>query len=125
MPRAKNLPAAKRRKKKLLREAKGFFGMRSNVITVAKHHIDKARQYAYRDRRVKKREFRSLWIIRINAAARENGTTYSRLIGAFAKSGITINRKLLADLAYHNPEVFTALVKQSGVETVAKAKATA
>src|SRR3954468_17093078 len=124
MPRAKNLPAAKRRKKKLLQEAKGFFGMRSNVLTVAKHHIDKARQYAFRDRRVKKREFRSLWIIRINAAARENGTTYSRLIGAFAKSGITINRKILADIAYHNPEIFASLVKSSGVEPkVAKAKA--
>ena len=115
MPRAKNLPAAKRRKKKVLDAAKGFWGMRGNVITVAKHHVDKGRQFAFRDRRVKKREIRSLWIVRINAAARENGTTYSRLIGAFAKSGITINRKLLADLAYHNPDVFAALVKQSGV----------
>ena len=123
MPRSKNLVAAKRRKKKLLQESKGFFGMRSNVLTVAKHHIDKARQYAFRDRRVKKREFRSLWIIRINAAARENGTSYSKLMGAFAKSGITINRKLLADLAYHSPEVFTALVQQSGVQTKAKANA--
>ncbi len=113
MPRAKNLPAAKRRKKKVLQASKGFWGMRGNVITVAKHHVDKARQFAFRDRRVKKREIRSLWIVRINAAARENGTTYSRLIGAFAKSGIMINRKLLADLAYHHPEVFTALVKQS------------
>ena len=89
--------------------------MRGNVLTVAKHHVDKARQFAFRDRRVKKREFRELWIVRINAAARENGTTYSRLIGAFAKSGIEINRKLLADLAYHNPEIFTQLVKKSGL----------
>src|SRR5258708_31772342 len=111
MPRATNHPASKHRRKKILKAAKGFFGMRSNVLTVAKHHVDKARQYAYRDRRVRKREFRALWIVRINAAARENGTTYSRLIGGFAKSGITINRKLLADLAVRNPEAFTALVK--------------
>ena len=89
--------------------------MRGNVYTVAKHHVDKARQFAFRDRRVRKREFRELWIVRINAAARENGTTYSRLMGAFAKSGIEINRKLLADLAYHNPEVFSQLVKKSGL----------
>ncbi len=114
MPRAKNLPAAKHRKKKLLKEAKGFWGMRSNVLTVAKHHIDKARQYAFRDRRVRKRDFRSLWIIRINAAARLNGTTYSRLMGAFHKTGITINRKVLADLAYHQPDAFAALVNLSG-----------
>lgn len=113
MPRAKNLPQAKRRRKKVLAEAKGFWGMRGNVLTVAKHHVDKARQYAYRDRRVRKRDFRSLWIVRINAAARENGTTYSRLMGAFAKQGITLNRKLLADIAYHNPEVFAQLVKQA------------
>jgi large subunit ribosomal protein L20 len=112
--RAKNLPAAKRRKKKVFEASKGFWGMRGNVLTVAKHHVDKARQFAYRDRRVRKREFRSLWIVRINAAARENGTTYSRLIGAFAKSGIEINRKLLADIAYHHPEVFTQLVKKAG-----------
>lgn len=111
--RAKNLPQAKRRRKKVLEASKGYWGMRGNVLTVAKHHVDKARQFAFRDRRVKKREFRELWIVRINAAARENGTTYSRLMGAFAKSGITINRKLLADIAYHNPEVFAKLVKQS------------
>lgn len=111
MPRAKNLPAARHRKKKLLKAAKGFFGMRGNVLTVAKHHVDKARQYSYRDRRNRKREFRSLWIVRINAAARENGISYSKLMGALAKSGITINRKLLADLAVRNPEAFTAVVK--------------
>jgi large subunit ribosomal protein L20 len=116
MPRAKNLPAAKHRKKKLLKASKGFFGMRGNVLTVAKHHIDKARQYSYRDRRARKREFRALWIIRINAAARENGTTYSRLIGGFGKNGITINRKLLADIAVRNPEAFTALVKAASVK---------
>lgn len=110
MPRATNHPASKHRRKKILKAAKGFFGMRSNVLTVAKHHVDKARQYAYRDRRVRKREFRALWIVRINAAARENGTTYSRLIGAFTKNGITINRKILADLAVRNPDAFTALV---------------
>ncbi|MBS1903562.1 MAG: 50S ribosomal protein L20 [Bacteroidetes bacterium] len=111
MPRAKNLPAARHRKKKLLKAAKGFFGMRGNVLTVAKHHVDKARQYSYRDRRNRKREFRSLWIVRINAAARENGISYSKLMGGLAKSGITINRKLLADLAVRNPEAFTAVVK--------------
>ena len=114
--RAKNLPAAKRRKKKVFEASKGFWGMRGNVLTVAKHHVDKARQFAYRDRRVRKREFRSLWIVRINAAARENGTTYSRLMGAFAQSGTEINRKLLADLAYNHPEVFTQLVKQAKVK---------
>lgn len=117
MPRAKNLPAAKRRKKKVFEAAKGFFGMRSNVLTVAKHHVDKARQYAFRDRRAKKRDFRSLWIIRINAAARENGTTYSQLMGAFAKTGITVNRKMLADLAVTSPQAFAELVKASGVQT--------
>lgn len=111
MPRAKNLPAARHRKKKVFKAAKGFFGMRSNVLTVAKHHVDKARQYAYRDRRARKRLFRSLWITRINAAARMNGISYSKLIGALGKSGITINRKLLADIAVRNPEAFTAVVK--------------
>ncbi len=120
MPRSKNLPQAHRRRKKTLAAAKGFWGMRGNVLTVAKHHVDKARQYSFRDRRARKREFRSLWIIRINAAARENGTTYSRLIGAFAKSGITINRRVLADLAYSSPDAFAQLVKLSGA---AKAKA--
>ena len=90
--------------------------MRGNVLTVAKHHIDKARQYAYRDRRARRREFRALWIVRINAAARVNGTSYSRLMGAFAKSGITINRKLLADMAVRNADAFAALVKASGVK---------
>ncbi|HYM20186.1 MAG TPA: 50S ribosomal protein L20 [Candidatus Kapabacteria bacterium] len=111
MPRAKNLPAARHRKKKILKAAKGFFGMRSNVYTVAAHHVDKARLYAYRDRRNRKREFRELWIVRINAGARANGTTYSRLIGGLAKSGIMINRKLLADLAVRNPDAFAAIVK--------------
>ncbi|MDP4199608.1 MAG: 50S ribosomal protein L20 [Bacteroidota bacterium] len=112
MPRAKNLPAAKHRRKKLLEASKGFFGMAGNVHTVAKSRIDKARQFAYRDRRVRKRDFRSLWIVRINAAARENGTTYSRLMGALAKKGITLNRKMLADIAYHHSDVFAQLVKQ-------------
>ena len=111
MPRAKNLPAARARKKKVFKAAKGFFGMRSNVYTVAAHHVDKARLYAYRDRRNRKREFRSLWIVRINAAARLNGVSYSKLIGMLAKSGIMINRKLLADLAVRNPDAFTAVVK--------------
>jgi large subunit ribosomal protein L20 len=111
MPRATNLVASHRRRKKTLKAAKGFWGMRGNVLTVAKHHLDKSRQYQYRDRRARRREFRSLWIVRINAAARLNGTTYSKLIGAFGKSGITINRKLLADMAVRSPEAFTQLVK--------------
>lgn len=114
MPRSVNLVAARARRKKTLRAARGFWGMRSNVLTVAKHHVDKARQYAYRDRRVRRREFRALWIVRINAAARLNGTTYSKLMGAFHKSGITLNRKILADIAVRNPEAFTALVKAAG-----------
>ena len=113
MPRAKNLPQAKRRRKKLLEASKGYFGMAGNVHSVAKSKVDKGRQYAYRDRRAKKREFRSLWIVRINAAARENGMSYSKLMGAFAKSGIAINRKLLADIAYHHSDVFAQLVKQA------------
>lgn len=113
MPRAKNLPQAKRRRKKLLEASKGYFGMAGNVHTVAKSKIDKGRQYAYRDRRNKKREIRSLWIVRINAAARENGMSYSKLMGALAKSGIAINRKLLADLAYHHSDVFAQIVKQA------------
>jgi large subunit ribosomal protein L20 len=111
MARSTNLVASRRRRKKVLKAAKGFWGMRGNVLTVAKHHVDKSRQYAYRDRRVRRREFRSLWIVRINAAARENGTTYSKLMGAFAKKGITLNRKMLADMAVHHPESFTQLVQ--------------
>ncbi len=111
MPRSVNHVASKQRRKKILKLAKGYWGARSKVYTVAKHHVEKGLQYAYRDRKAKKREFRSLWIIRINAAARQNGTTYSRLIDALNKKGILINRKILANLAVENPQAFSEIVK--------------
>ncbi|MEK7263710.1 MAG: 50S ribosomal protein L20 [Bacteroidota bacterium] len=111
MPRSQNKVASHRRRKKILEQAKGYWGRRSKLITVAKHSIDKGLQYAYRDRRTKKREYRTLWIARINAAARINGTTYSRLIDALHKHAIEINRKLLAELAATQPEAFAAICK--------------
>ena len=111
MPRSQNKVASHRRRKRILARAKGYWGARSKVYTIAKHHVDKAEQHAYRDRRLKKREFRSLWIARINAAARLNGTTYSKLIAALNKKQVDINRKLLAELASRNPEAFTEIVK--------------
>ncbi len=111
MPRSQNKVASHRRRKRILARAKGYWGARSKVLTVAKHHIDKAGQHAYRDRRLKKREFRQLWIARINAAARMNGTTYSKLIAALNKKQVDINRKVLADLASRNPEAFAEVVK--------------
>ena len=110
MPRSRNKVASHRRRKKTLQMAKGYWGARSKVHTIAKHHVEKALLHAYRDRRKKKREFRSLWIVRINAAARENGTTYSRLIAALAKKEVAINRKVLADLAANSPETFKEVV---------------
>ncbi len=92
--------------------AKGYFGRRKNVWTVAKNAVEKGLQYAYRDRRAKKRDFRSLWIQRINAGARINGMSYSVLMGALNKSGIELNRKVLADLAMNHPEAFAAVVAQ-------------
>jgi large subunit ribosomal protein L20 len=113
MPRAKNLVASRRRRRKILAMAKGYWGRRSNVFTVAKHSVEKGLQYAYRDRRARKRTFRRLWIARINAAARQNGTTYSRLINSLKTAGIPLNRKVLADLAVHDAEAFTAVVEQA------------
>lgn len=113
MPRSVNKAAAHRRRKKFMKLAKGYWGRRSNVWTLAKNHIEKGLQYAYRDRKNKKRHFRSLWIVRINAAARLNGTTYSKLIHALKQNNITINRKILADLAMNKPQVFNAIVKQA------------
>ena len=110
MPRAKNKVASHKRRKKILKLAKGYWGARSKVYTVAKNHVEKGLVHAYRDRRLKKRTFRSLWIIRINAAARQNGTTYSRLIHALSVKGININRKVLASLALDNSSAFTELV---------------
>jgi large subunit ribosomal protein L20 len=111
MPRTKNTVAGRKRKKKVLKQAKGAFGSRSKVFTVAKHHVDKSMQYAYRDRRAKKRTFRQLWIARINAAARMNGTNYSKLIEALGTKEIQINRKVLADLAANHPKAFSEVVR--------------
>ena len=113
MPRSKNKVASHRKRKRVLELAKGYWGARSKVWTVAKNHVEKGLVHAYRDRRLKKRTFRQLWIVRINAAARLNGTTYSRLISALNKKGLDINRKILANLAAENPAAFTEIVKFS------------
>lgn len=110
MPRAKNRVASRARRKKILKAARGYFGARSKVYTVAKNAVEKGMQYAYRDRKNKKRVFRRLWIARINAAARQNGMSYSRLIHALNEREVGLNRKVLADLALNHPETFTALV---------------
>ncbi len=111
MPRSVNSVAAKARRKKILKAAKGYFGRRKNVHTVAKNAVEKGMQYAYRDRKQKKREFRKLWIQRINAGARLHGLSYSQFMGKLSKSEIEINRKSLADLAMNNPEAFAEIVK--------------
>ncbi len=113
MPRSVNSVASRKRRKKILKAAKGYFGARSNVYTVAKNAVEKGWGYAYRDRKNKKRAFRRLWIARINAAARQNGTTYSRLMHQLSKSEIGLNRKVLADLAMNHPESFKSLVSES------------
>jgi len=112
MPRSVNSVASRRRRKKILKLARGYFGARSNVYTVAKNAVERALQYAYRDRRNKKRAFRRLWIARINAGARQNGTTYSRLMHQLKEKNIDLNRKVLADLAMNHPEAFKAVVDQ-------------
>jgi large subunit ribosomal protein L20 len=111
MPRSQNKVASHRRRKRILKEAKGYWGARSKVLTVAKHSVDKGYQYAYRDRKAKKRTFRQLWIARINAAARLHGMTYSTLIDGMHKKQVDINRKVLAELAAGNPEAFAEVVK--------------
>jgi len=113
MPRSVNHVAARARRKKILALTKGYFGSRKNVWTVAKNTWEKGQQYAYRDRKVKKRLFRALWIQRINAGARLEGMSYSRLMGAIHKAGIEINRKTLADLAMNEPAAFKAIVQQA------------
>jgi|TARA_B100000927_G_scaffold1589_1_gene1351 large subunit ribosomal protein L20 len=110
MPRAVNSVAAKARRKKVLKLAKGYFGRRKNVHTVAKNAVEKGLQYAYRDRRQKKRNFRSLWIQRINAGARQYGMSYSEFMGKVNEKGIQLNRKTLADLAMNHPDAFKAVV---------------
>ena len=110
MPRSVNHVASRNRRKKILKLTRGYYGARKNVWTVAKNTWEKGLTYAYRDRKKKKRNFRSLWIQRINAAAREYGMSYSRLKGALHKNNIEINRKVLADLAMNHPEAFKAIV---------------
>jgi len=110
MPRSVNHVASRRRRKKILKAARGYFGARSKVYTVAKNAVERGMQYAYRDRRNKKRAFRRLWITRINAAARLNGISYSKLMFQLKENGVGLNRKGLADLAVNNPDVFAALV---------------
>lgn len=109
MPRSVNNVASRARRKKILKHAKGYFGRRSNVWTVAKNAVEKGLSYAYRDRKVKKREFRSLWIVRINAACRENGISYSQFMGKLNNSKLEINRKVLADIAMNDPAAFKAI----------------
>lgn len=112
MPRSVNHVASRARRKKLLKLTRGYFGSRKNVWTVAKNTWEKGQQYAYRDRKVKKRLFRALWIQRINAAARLEGLSYSRLISMLKKSNVEINRKVLADLAMNHPDAFRAVVEK-------------
>ena len=110
MPRSVNSVAAKARRKKVLKAAKGYFGRRKNVHTVAKNAGEKAMQYAYRDRKNKKRTFRALWIQRINAGTRQYGLSYSQFMGKIHANKIELNRKVLADLAMNNPQAFKAIV---------------
>lgn len=112
MPRSVNHVASRARRKRILKLTRGYFGARKNVWTVAKNTWEKGLTYAYRDRRNKKRNFRALWIQRINAAARLEGYSYSQLMGALHKAGIEINRKVLADLAVNNPAAFKAIVEK-------------
>ena len=113
MPRSVNHVASRARRKKILKNTRGYFGARKNVWTVAKNAWEKGLTYAYRDRKNKKRNFRSLWIQRINAAARLEGLSYSQLMGALKKAGVVINRKVLADLAMNHPQAFSAIVAKA------------
>jgi large subunit ribosomal protein L20 len=112
MPRSVNSVASRARRKKVLKATKGYFGRGKNVWTVAKNKYEKGLQYAYRDRKVKKREFRALWIQRINAGAREYGISYSQFMGMLKKAEIDLNRKVLADLAMNHPVAFKAIVEK-------------
>jgi len=113
MPRVKRGVASRARRKKVLKLAKGYYGARSRSFKVAKQAVIKAGQYAYRDRRQRKRQFRALWIVRINAAANELGISYSRLIDGLKKASIDVDRKVLADLAMHEKEAFAVLVEKA------------
>ena len=110
MPRSLNSVASRRRRKKIIKLAKGYFGRRKNVWTIAKNAVEKAMQYSYRDRKTKKRNFRSLWITRINAASRLHGMSYSEFMGKIKSKKIDLNRKVLADLAMNNPNAFKEII---------------
>ena len=112
MPRSTNSVASRARRKKIIKQAKGYFGRRKNVWTIAKNAVEKAMLYAYRDRKNNKRNFRSLWITRINAAARLHGMTYSEFMAKIKVTNIELNRKALADIAMNNPEAFEAIIKK-------------
>lgn len=113
MARAKRSVAARKKRRKVLGQAKGYFGTKKSSYKRAKEQVNRSMRYAYRDRRVKKRQFRRLWITRINAAARENGLTYGQLINGLNAAGVELNRKMLADLATHEPEAFAALCSRA------------
>ena len=112
MPRSVNSVASRNRRKKILKAAKGYFGRRKNVYTVAKNAVEKAMCYAYRDRKQKKRNFRALWIMRINAGSRAHGLSYSQFMGKIKANNIELNRKVLADLAMNHSDAFTAIVNK-------------
>lgn len=112
MPRSVNSVASRRRRKRILKQTRGYFLSRGGVFTVAKNTLEKGLGYAYRDRKSKKREMRGLWIQRINAASREHGISYSKFIGKLKEAGVDLNRKVLADLAMNNPDAFTAILNK-------------
>jgi large subunit ribosomal protein L20 len=119
MARVKRSVAARRKRRKVLAEARGYWGTKHSSYRRAKEQVQRSLRYAYRDRRVRKREFRSLWIMRINAAARLNGITYGELIHGLSVAGVELNRKVLADLAIHEPEAFAALCARARAATAA------
>ena len=121
MPRIKRSVASRARRKRILKSAKGYYGARSRTFKVAKQAVIRAGQYAYRDRRQRKRQFRQLWIIRINAGAREHGLSYSRFIAGLKSAGIEVDRKVLADIAVHEKQVFASLVERARSGSVPEA----
>jgi large subunit ribosomal protein L20 len=123
MARVKRGVTSRAKHKKVLKAAKGYYGRRKNTIRVAKQAVEKAMQYAYRDRKVRKRNFRALWIQRLNAAVREHGLTYSRFIDGLTKAGVGVDRKVLADLAMHEPAAFNAVVEKAKAALPAMEKA--
>ena len=125
MARVKRGVTSHAKHKKVIKAAKGYYGRRKNTIRVAKQAVEKAMQYAYRDRKVRKRNFRALWIQRLNAAVREHGLTYSRFIDGLAKAGVGVDRKVLADLAMHEPAAFNAVVEKAKAALPANASAAA